>query len=59
MEHPPFERLPPDPGLAPRYPEAWLAEVVSVQDPDGLGRVQVRLYQADGLLYCVRTTILR
>lgn len=28
---------------------AWLAEVASVQDPDQLGRVQVRLLAADGV----------
>lgn len=36
----------PFPGL---FPHASLAEVVNVQDPEGLGRVQVRLLHYDGV----------
>lgn len=43
----PFERQLPEVG--PRFPECHLAEVISVQDPDNLGRVQLRLLSYDGL----------
>lgn len=43
-----FERLAPEPGAGPRYPECWLARVVSVDDPDNLARVQIRILSFDG-----------
>lgn len=48
MSSPPFERQAPGRDLAPRFTETHLGEVVSVDDPDGLARVQVRLYSFDG-----------
>lgn len=41
------ERTPGLPG--PRYPECLLGKVVAVNDPDSLGRVQVRIYSFDGV----------
>lgn len=43
-----YERQAPEPGTAPRYPESHLALVVSVDDPDNLGRVQIKLLSYDG-----------
>lgn len=43
-----FERVAPDPGARPRYPECQLATVTDVRDPDGLGRVEIRLLSYDG-----------
>lgn len=49
MSDPRFLRRPPQPGEAPPFPETWLGVVVSVKDPDGRGRVQVRLFGVDGV----------
>lgn len=48
MAGPAYERQAPDPGAAPRFPESHLAEVLYVNDPDNLGRVQIKLLSYDG-----------